>query len=68
MHRLYISYDSTNMNTKAEGVDMAEYGHAKEDSDIPQVNISYVVNHKDATPLFYEMYPEIPGCISNRIP
>lgn len=54
---IYISYDSTNMNTKADGVDMAEYGHAKEDSDIPQVNISYAVNHKDATPLFYEMYP-----------
>ena len=54
---IYISYDSTNMNTKADGVDMAEYGHAKEDSDIPQVNISYAVTHKDATPLFYEMYP-----------
>ena len=54
---IYISYDSTNMNTKAEGVDMAEYGHAKNDSDMPQVNISYAVNHKDATPLFYEMYP-----------
>lgn len=54
---IYISYDSTNMNTKADGVDMAKYGHAKEDSDIPHVNISYAVNHKDATPLFYEMYP-----------
>lgn len=54
---IYISYDSTNMNTKAEGVEMAEYGHAKEDSDVPQVNISYAVNHADATPLFYEMYP-----------
>lgn len=27
---IYISYDSTNMNTKAEGVEMEEYGHAKE--------------------------------------
>lgn len=54
---IYISYDSTNMNTKAEGVEMAEYGYAKDDSDVPQVNISYAVNHADATPLFYEMYP-----------
>ena len=54
---IYISYDSTNMNTKAEGVEMAEFGHAKDDSGIPQVNISYAVNHADATPLFYEMYP-----------
>lgn len=54
---IYISYDSTNMNTKAEGVEMAEFGHAKDDSSVPQVNISYAVNHADATPLFYEMYP-----------
>ena len=54
---IYISYDSTNMNTQAEGIEMAEYGHAKEDSEIPQVNLSYAVNHSDATPLFYEMYP-----------
>ena len=54
---IYVSYDSTNMNTKAQGIEMAEYGHAKEDSDVPQVNISYAVNHSDATPLFYEMYP-----------
>ena len=54
---IYISYDSTNMNTKAEGIEMAEFGHAKDDSGIPQVNISYAVNHADATPLFYEMYP-----------
>ena len=54
---IYISYDSTNMNTKAEGIEMAEYGHAKEKSDIPQVNLSYAVNHTDSTPLFYEMYP-----------
>lgn len=54
---IYISYDSTNMNTKADGVEMAELGHAKDDSGVAQVNISYAVNHADATPLFYEMYP-----------
>jgi transposase len=54
---VYISYDSTNMNTKAEGVEMAEYGYAKDDDSVPQVNISYAVNQEDATPLFYEMYP-----------
>ena len=28
---IYIGCDSTNMNTKAEGVEMAEFGHAKDD-------------------------------------
>ena len=54
---IYISYDSTNMNTKAEGIEMAEFGHAKDDPEKEQVNISYAVNHEDATPLFYELYP-----------
>ena len=54
---IYISYDSTNMNTTAEGIDMAEFGHAKDDPEVEQVNISYAVNHKNSTPLFYEMYP-----------
>jgi transposase len=54
---IYISYDSTNMNTQAEGIEMAEFGYAKEDSEIPQVNLSYAVKQSDATPLFYEMYP-----------
>ena len=54
---IYISYDSTNMNTEAEGIDMAEFGHAKDNPEVEQVNISYAVNHENATPLFYEMYP-----------
>ena len=54
---VYVGYDSTNMNTKAQGIEMAEYGHAKEKREIPQVNISYAVKQSDATPLFYEMYP-----------
>jgi len=54
---IYISYDSTNMNTVAEGIEMAEFGHAKEDEGFPQVNLSYAVRQSDAQPLFYEMYP-----------
>ncbi len=54
---IYISYDSTNMNTTAEEIDMAEFGHAKDDPEVEQVNISYAVNHENETPLFYEMYP-----------
>jgi transposase len=53
---IYISYDSTNINTSAENMDMAEFGHAKDDPDLPQVNISYAVDQKDGTPLFYELY------------
>lgn len=54
---VYISYDSTNINTTAEGIEMAEYGHAKEDDDIPVVNYSVAYDQDRSVPLFYETYP-----------
>jgi transposase len=54
---VWLCYDSTNMNTDAEGIEMAEFGHAKDDEDRPQVNISCAVDQESGTPLFYEMYP-----------
>lgn len=54
---IYISYDSTNMNTVSEGIEMAEFGHAKDDNEKPQVNISYAINQDNGRPLFQEIYP-----------
>ncbi len=54
---VYISYDSANINTTAEGIEMAEYGHAKEDNDIPVVNYSVAYDQDRSIPLFYETYP-----------
>lgn len=57
VENIYIGYDSTNINTAAKGISMAEFGHAKDNDELPQVNLSYVINQEDATPLFYELYP-----------
>ena len=54
---VYISYDSTNMNTVAGNLELAEYGYAKDNPDLPQVNMSLAYNQSDDVPLFYEMYP-----------
>lgn len=54
---MYISYDSTNMNTHSNGIELAEYGHAKEDEDLPQVNLSYAINQSESLPLMYQLYP-----------
>ena len=55
---IYISYDSTNMNSAATGIEMLEFGHSKDDdSEFPQVNVSLAFDQDDATPLFYEIYP-----------
>lgn len=54
---IYIDYDGTNMNTSSSKSEIAEYGKAKVDEDLPQINLSYAINHKTGMPLFYELYP-----------
>ena len=53
---LYISYDSTNKNCQAGDIELAEYGHAKDDESKPIVNIAigYDINNRE--PVFYEEY------------
>lgn len=53
---IYIGYDSTNFNTCAAGIELADYGHPKVDEGLPQVNLSYTVRQEDSRPLFYELY------------
>ena len=55
--KIYINYDSTNMNSASTGIELAEYGHAKKDENLPQINISYASSAKDSTPLYYDIYP-----------
>ncbi len=54
--KIYISYDSTNKNCQAGDVDLAEFGHAKDDQDKPIINISMAYDRNNAEPLFYEEY------------
>lgn len=54
---IYVSYDSSNMNTVAGSLTLAEYGHAKDNPDLPQVNLSIGYNQTDEVPMFYEIYP-----------
>lgn len=54
---IYISYDSTNINTYGEGIEIAEFGYAKDDDELPIVNLSYAIDQAKGTPLFYELYP-----------
>lgn len=54
---IYISYDSTNMNCVAGNLELAEYGHAKDNPDLPQINMSLGYNQTGNKPLFYSLYP-----------
>lgn len=54
---MYVSYDSTNMNCVAGNLELAEYGHAKDDPELAQVNVSLGYDQTDNVPLMYEIYP-----------
>lgn len=54
---VYIGCDSTNFNTEAEDISLAEFGAAKDDPTKPQVNLAVAVNQADSTPLYYDLFP-----------
>lgn len=54
---VYIGCDSTNFNTEAEDISLAEFGAAKDDPTKPQVNLAVAVSQADSTPLYYDLFP-----------
>lgn len=55
--KIYISYDSTNKNCQAGDIEMAEFGNAKDDKNLPIFNYSIAYDTNNREPLFYEQYP-----------
>ena len=60
--RIYLCYDSTNVNCQAEGVFIVQRGHAKDDPTLAQVNTDYVIRQSDGLPL---TYLHSPGSVSD---
>lgn len=54
---VYISYDSTNFSTRNDYEGLSEFGYAKDDEELPQVNLAYVTSQENGRPLYYELYP-----------
>ncbi len=54
---VYIGCDSTNFNTEAGNIGIAEFGAAKDDPSKPQVNLAVAVSQTDTTPLYYDLFP-----------
>ena len=55
--KVFICYDSTNVNSQAEGVFLVQKGHAKDDATLDQVNTDYVVRQSDGLPLTFMNFP-----------
>ena len=54
---ILIDFDGTNMNSSISESSLAEYGKPKDDEGLPQINLSYAIDHNTGMPLFYELYP-----------
>lgn len=55
--KIYISYDSTNKNCQAGELEMVEFGHPKDNRELPVFNYSIAYDTGNREPLFYEQYP-----------
>lgn len=55
--KIYISYDSTNKACQAGDIEIAEFGHPKDEKDYPIFNYAIGYDHNNREPLFYEEYP-----------
>ena len=55
--KIYISYDSTNKNTSAGDISIAEQGKAKDDKGLPIYNYAVAFDQSNSIPLFFETYP-----------
>ena len=55
--KIYISYDSTNKNIQAGDLEIAEFGHAKNDRNLPIFNYAVAYDTNNKVPVFYEDYP-----------
>ena len=55
--RIFICYDSTNVNSQAEGVYIVQKGHAKDDPEKEQVNTEYAIRQRDGMPITFKVYP-----------
>ena len=55
--KVAVSYDSTNVNSQAEGVTVVKKGHAKDNKKLHQVNVEYVVRQDNGLPITFSLYP-----------
>lgn len=51
-----IAFDSTSFNISSGHVLSAEYGKAKVDEGLPQVNVAYFLDRKSGIPIYFDLY------------
>lgn len=62
--RVFVCYDSTNVNSQADGIFIVQKGHAKDDADKDQVNTEYTIRQRDGMPITFKNFPGSTGGMS----
>ena len=51
-----IAFDSTNQNANSKNIHLAEYGHAKVDENLPDIQTAMFVDEETGIPIYYEHF------------
>ena len=51
-----IDFDSTNRNVSSRNISLGEYGKAKVDEGLPQVNTAYFLDRETGLPIYFDIY------------
>ncbi len=52
-----LIYDITSLSSYSELIKILEYGHNRDNENLPQVNLSVIVDKNRGIPVMYEIYP-----------
>ncbi len=52
-----LIYDITSMSSYSQNINLLEYGYNRDGFDLPQVNLSLIVDKELGIPLMYDVYP-----------
>ncbi|MCX6666605.1 MAG: IS1634 family transposase [Euryarchaeota archaeon] len=52
-----LLYDCTSFSSYSHLIDLLEYGYSRDDADLPQINLSMIVDKKRGIPVMYDVYP-----------
>lgn len=55
-NNIEIDFDSTNRNVSSHGLSLSEYGKAKIDEGLKQINTAYFLDRESGLPIYFDIY------------
>jgi transposase len=52
-----LMYDLTSLSSYSQLINLLEYGYNRDNSDLPQLNLSMIVDKEKGIPVMYDIYP-----------